>query len=307
MTRFSSIAIVSFLCLSLMIAAAGAVVQEVTVQGTVATLSESKNTLSINNPAQYGCDYGSGDKAPVCTYKPMSVSVLTGTVPDAAAFAVFKPGDPIVATSIGGAGETWIALAKLYGSTPNEAFVTNVIGDPSTIPTPLIGDYSLGLNTSPDCTQCSGTSCTAKSSDVTVFSTGTKVFENILLPGQSLNFNGRNDGSSVAVTFVKGQALSSSCPQVSSGMVGWVQPVSVYVATVVPPIGYSQVNIRTATTTRPDEALTTIATASPVVTTPVSTMAPVSTAATPTKAASLPFIAAGALAVAGLLFVYRKQ
>lgn len=53
MTRsFSIIALVSLLCLCLMITAAGAVVQQVTVQGTVATVSESKNTLSINNPQQ---------------------------------------------------------------------------------------------------------------------------------------------------------------------------------------------------------------------------------------------------------------
>jgi len=308
MTRsFSILALVSILCLCLTITAAGAVVQQVTVQGTVATVSESKNTLSINNPQQYGCDFETGGKAPVCTYTPMSVSVLTGTVPDAAALTVFKPGDPIVAISIGGAGETWITLAKLYGSRPNEAFVTDIVGDPSMIPTPLVGNYGLGLNATPDCTQCTGTTRTAKSSDVVVFSSGKNVFEKTLDPGQSFFYNARNDGSSVTVKFVKGQALSSSCPQATAGMVDGVQPVSVYIVSVVPPIGYDQKNLRTATITRPDEALTTIVPVSTAGTTAVSTTVPVTPGTTTPKTAALPFVAAGALAIAGLLFISGKQ
>jgi len=87
----------------------------------------------------------------------MSVESLTGTVPDVSAFSFFKTGDTVVATSIGGAGETWITLAKLFGSRPNEEFVTDIAGDIRTIPTPLIGNYALDATTVPDCTACSGT------------------------------------------------------------------------------------------------------------------------------------------------------
>ncbi len=38
---------------------ASAVVQEVTVKGTVATVNDLKNTLTINDPVQYGCTYSS--------------------------------------------------------------------------------------------------------------------------------------------------------------------------------------------------------------------------------------------------------
>jgi len=306
MTRSFSLSIVIvFLLLCLMITTAGAVVQEVTVKGSVATVSEAKNTLTINNPAQYGCVYPASGQA-ICSYTPMSVSALTGTVPNETALTLFKPGDTIVATSIGGPGDTWIALAKLYGSRPNEAYVTDIVGDPGTIPTPLIGNYTLSLATTPDCSQCSGTTCTATASSVTLLSTGMNVFAKPLAPGQSFFFNARNDGSSVAVAFVKGQAPSDTCPQVQAGTVGGVQPVSVYIVNVVPPIGYSQVNLRTATTTRPDEALPTTVAVSTSAPTAVSPSLPIP-ATTTTKAASFPFVAGCAFALAGLVVFLRKH
>ena len=112
----------------------------------------------------------------------MNLSALTGTVPADSAYATFSPGDPVVATSLGGAGGTWIGLAKLYGPGPDEECVTDIVGDPGTIPTPLIGDYALDVTTTPDCSACSGTTCTALSSDVKVMSSGTVVLEKTLLP-----------------------------------------------------------------------------------------------------------------------------
>ncbi|MFA6226087.1 MAG: hypothetical protein WC620_07915 [Methanoregula sp.] len=56
----------------------------------------------------------------------------------------------------------------------------------------------------------------------------------------------------MAVTFVKGQALSSTCPD-KSGMTE-PQAISVYVVKIVPPLSAAQTNILTATTTRPEDA-----------------------------------------------------
>jgi hypothetical protein len=291
------VVIVAALFLCCMCVPVAAVIQEVTLKGAVATLSQPKNTITLEHPQQYGCTYPATG-APVCTYTPMSVEVLTGTVPDAAAFSVFKIGDPVVATSLGGTGETWITLAKLYGSRPNEEYVTDIVGDISTIPTPLIGNYALDATTVPDCSACTGTTCTATSANVKVMSEGKEVFAKILKPGESLAYNGRNDGSSVAVTFVKGQALSTSCPG-KAGMAG-PQAISVYVVKVVPPIGTAQVNIRTATTTRPDEALTQL---TPLPQSAATTSKPVST----TKAGMLPLAAIGAIGLAGLVLVMRKK
>ncbi|MDO9324341.1 MAG: hypothetical protein Q7T80_05205, partial [Methanoregula sp.] len=271
-----------------------AVVQEVTLKGTISTLMPQKNTITIEHPQQYGCSYPASGAA-VCTYKPMSVEVLTGTAPDVSAFTVFTNGDPVVATSIGGAGETWITLAKLFGTRSNEEFVTDIVGDISTIPTPLIGNYALETTTVPDCSVCTGTTCTAIFANVKVISEGKQVSGKALKPGETLNYNGRNDGSSVAVTFVKGQALSSSCPA-NAGMTG-SQAISVYIVKVVPPISAAQTNIRTATTTRPDEVMT------PLPQSAATTSPPVPT----TKAGMIPLAAIGAIGIAGLVLLLRKE
>lgn len=289
------VVIVAVLFLCCMCVPVGAVIQEVTLKGTVATLSQPKNTITIEHSRQYGCNYPASGAA-VCSYTPMSVDVLTGTAPDAAAFSVFKTGDPVVAKSIGGAGETWITLAKLFGSRPNEDFVTDIVGDMGMIPTPLIGNYVVEATTVPDCSDCTGTTCTATSANVKVMSEGMDVFAKTLKPGESLTYNGRNDASSVAITFVRGQALSSTCPG-KAGMTG-PQAISVYVVKIVPPISATQGNIRTATTTRPDEALTPLP---PTASTTSPTQIPT------TKSGMLPLAAIGAIGLAGFILVMRKE
>lgn len=288
--------IIATLFLCCMLEPACAVMQEVTVKGLVATVNQPKNTLTVGHPQQYGCNYPESGM-PFCTYTPMSVEVLTGTVPDASAFSIFKTGDTIVATSIGGSGGTWITLAKLFGSRPNEEFVTEIIGEIGTVPTPLIGNYALEATTVPDCQRCAGTICAATSANVTVMSEADELLVKTIRPGESFTFNGRNDGSSIDVTFVKGEALSVTCPN-KGGMAG-PQAISVYVVRIMPPISAAQTNIRTATTTRPDEALTPLTMAPPVVTT--TTAVPVTT-----KAGTLPLVAIGAIGLAGLVLVMRR-
>jgi len=292
------VVIVAALFLCCMCVPVSAVMQEVTVKGTIATLSQPKNTITIEHPQQYGCNYPASG-TPVCTYTPMSVEVLTGTAPDVSAFSVFTNGDPVIATSIGGAGETWITIAKLFGTRSNEELVTDIVGDFRTIPTPLIGKYALDATTIPDCSVCTGSTCTATSANVRVMSEGMEVFTKTLRPGESFTYNGRNDGSSVTVTFVRGEALSATCPG-NAGMTG-PQAISAYRVSIVPPISAGQTNIRTATTTRPDEALTPL---------PPSDTSAASTTSPPvptTQAGMLPFAAIGAIGFAGLVIVMRKQ
>jgi len=246
-------AFVAALALCMLIAPVSAVILEVTVKGQVSTVYPAKHTLTIKNPAQYGCDFPAG-KDPVCTWSPMDRMVLTGTVPDDAAFQVFKGDEVVVATSAGGAGEAWVTLARLSGSRPSEELVTDIIGDPRTIPVPLISGYAVETGTIPDCTACTGTVCTATGATVAWKSSGKTVLEKTLGKGDSFTYNGRNDGSAVMVQFVSGQAAAQNCPG-KGGMTG-PQAFSVYVIHVVPPAGARQIDIRTATTTRPDEALT---------------------------------------------------
>ena len=297
MKQTGVITIIAVLLLCCFILPAGAVMLEVTVKGPVATINPDKNTLTVDHPLQYGCNYPVNE-APVCSYTPTNKTGLTGTVPDAAAFTVFKNGDTIVATSDSGPEETWITLAKLYGSRPNEELVTDIIGEIHTIPTPLIGNYSLDATTVPDCSACTGTTCTARSAIIMVKSEGYGVLARTLLPGESFTYSGRNDGSGVTVTFVKGRASSTICPG-KSGSTG-PQAISVYIVKAVPPISAAQTNIRTATTTRPDEALT------PVQPLPTTAWTPSAVPAT-TRAGMVPLVVIGAIGIAGIVLVMKRK
>jgi hypothetical protein len=263
---------------------AGAVLLEVTSKGTVMNLSQANNQFTIQNPLQYGCSYPATG-APVCTWTPMTVTALSGTAPDAAAFTVFSPSDTVIATSIGGPGGTWISLAKLYGPGKDGEYVTDIVGNLDSVPTPLIGNYVIDATTVPDCGKCTGTTCTALYSDVKLRSGALLVTERNLTPNSSFTYNGRNDGSSVAVTFVNGQALSGSCPG-KAGMTG-PQAISVYVVKVVPPIGFGMTQQVSASPTS----------------TAVLTTVPMTTQ----KAGTLPFAVIGALGVLGMIGFCMKR
>jgi hypothetical protein len=292
-----NISLIAALILCCCIVPVSAVVLEVTCKGQVTTANAEKNTITIKNPEQYGCNYPATG-GPVCSWKPVSgLSSVSGTVPDSAAFSVFSGGELAIATSLGGLSDTggqWITLAKIYGPKDTEQLVTDVVGDPGSVPLPLIGDYSVTTETVPDCNSCTGTTCTATQAKVTLKSSGSTVLEKTLAPGESCTYNGRNDGSGVMVKFVSGQAASQSCPG-KAGMTG-PQALSVFIVKVTPPVGYNQVDIRTATTTRPDEAL-------PFPSSQVTTVIPI-----PAQTRSgmfFPVAAVGALAGVVLILIRR--
>ena len=201
---------ITLLVLCLCVLPAAAVIQEVTLKGTVSAISRENNTLTIADPARYGCDYPAAG-SPVCSFTPIDSIPLEGSVPADSAFSVFAVGDSVVAKSLGGMGGRWITLAKLSGTAESGETVVDIVGDPASIPTPLAGDYSIDLSTEPDCTTCSGTTCTAKTTYVKIMSGKTLALAQDLEPGHAMTYNGRNDGSSITVTFMKGQAASSSC------------------------------------------------------------------------------------------------
>jgi hypothetical protein len=279
----------TLLILCLCVLPATAMIQEVTVSGTVLEHSHANNTLTIANPAQYDCSYPAGETL-VCSYTPMEITSLTGNVPDASAFSVFSPGDPVVATSLGGAGGRWITIAKLYGTAPDKS-VTDIVGDPSKINLPLAGDYSLELITNPDCTACSGTTCMAAVANVSILDGKTLTGWGDLVPNASTMYSGRNDGSSITVTFVKGQASSSSC-EGSSLMTG-PQAISVYVVHVVPPIGSGIQAVQTPSATSSG--------------TPPEVTRPAVARPTPTKSGMLPFAVTGALAFMVVSGISRRR
>jgi hypothetical protein len=277
--------LLTLIALCFCILPAAAVILEVTVSGTVSAFDQTDNTLTIAEPARYGCSYPAGG-TPVCSYTPLAGTPLTGTVPDASAFSVFSPGDPVVATSLGGAGGRWITLAKLTGTDPDKT-VTDIVGDPSTIAVPLAGDYSLELTPIPDCTACSGTTCTASAVNVSVLSGGMPVAWGDVRPNATTTYSGRNDGSSITVAFIKGQASSASCSDSEIMMTG-PQAISVYIVRVVPPVGSGLQPVETASAT------------------PAEVTMPADARSTTAKAGMLPLAAIGALALAAILGACRR-
>jgi hypothetical protein len=275
----------ALLILCLFVLPASAMILEVTVKGTVSSLDKENFTLTIADPARYGCNYGAGSDT-VCSYTPMTGGPLTGSVPVESAFSVFSAGDSVVATSLGGPGGKWITLAKLAGPGAGQETVTDMVGDPATIRTPLAGDYSLDLATEPDCTACQGTTCTAATSLVKVLSGKEQVMVQEIEPGHALTYNGRNDGSAVTVTFVRGQASSLGCAGRDSMMMTGSQAISVYIVHVVPPIGSGTPAVQAAGT-----SVTTPAEARP----------------SPTRSGPLPVAAIGALAAVALLGAARRS
>lgn len=278
MFQKSSVLIV-LLVLCCCVLPASAVIQEVTLKGVVKTLIPGQGILSIEKPSRYGCDYPA-QGAPVCSFSSLSTNTITGTVPDEMAFTVFKEADSVVATSIGGTGGTWIALGKLAGPGADEEYVTNIVGDPAAIPVRLAGDYVIKYTTSPDCAACSGTLCTATSATVTVLSGDIIVAEKKISPRQTFSVNARNDGSSVSVTFVEGKAPNTACPGSTSGsnaggMATGPQPVSDFIISIVPPLGYTPGSDGTVATAAPAAPEMTPAPAAPAPT----THAPLSAAA----------------------------
>jgi hypothetical protein len=270
--------LISIILLSLAVAPSSAVLQEITYHGTLVSLDPVNNSIEINATAQFGCIFENGTID--CTWNPVTPVRLNGTAPDPAVFSVFNPGDHVEATSMGGAGGNWIAIGLIFPTPGIENwYATDIVGDSAVITAPLVGDYEVFYETFPDCMACKGTVCTAATANVSITSTGTRVFGKVLKPGESFTYNGRNDNSSVKVTFVHGQASSDSCPN-STPMAG-IQPISDFIIHATPPLAAPA----TPTTMTGSETGT-----------PPTTKAPLS-----------PLTVTGSLCLAGIAFVLMSR
>lgn len=267
-----------------------AVVQEISYRGTLASMNQTAGTITLSAGYIYGCDFTNGTA--VCSWNPVQPQNLTGTVPDKSVFSILKPGDQVVATSMGGPGGTWIGVAKVFPTPGIENWLaTDIIGDPASLPVGLASDYSFAYTTKPECGNCTGTVCNALSAAIVLNSTGRTVMEKTLVNGEKVVYNGRNDNSSVEITFVHGQGLADQCPG-KAGMVG-LQPVSTFIIHVNQAITAPAVT--TLTTPVTTAAMTSAATPVPVTSVPS------------TKAATSMFIPCSALGILGLLIACRVR
>ncbi len=240
--------LISALLLACIAAPAGAVLQQYTYLGTVTALDPVSESVTIRAEGEYGCIYRADGSAPVCSFSAITPQELTGTSPDIIAFTRLKRGDKVVVSSMGSPGIEWAGIARVIAAPGTDNWeATDIIGDPATIPVPLIADYGFSYKTTPDCNTCTGAVCTARSARVNLTSSGISIVDRSMNTGQSFTYSGRNDASSVEVIFLGGQAEALLCPG-KAGMAG-PQPVSTFIIHVNPPIGLvTQVPISTMPT-----------------------------------------------------------
>lgn len=211
-----------------------AAVQEICYLGRITALDPLSNTLVIRAESQYSCDYATGGSA--CVFKPVSPIQVVGTVPDEGIYNTFRNDDLVVATIIAGSGNAWAAIALVSRQAENQEWVaTEISGDPKALPVSLAGNYRMDYGILPDCSACSGSTCKALSARVFLWSGETPVVDQFLNAGHSAVYSGRNDGSSVSILFLSGEADAGQCPQ--AGGVAGIMPVSTFIIHVVPPIG----------------------------------------------------------------------
>ncbi len=240
---------------------ASAVLQVTEYRGTITSLNSTSNTMTISAVAPYGCDYT--NTTPNCSWTSMNATAVNGTVPDNQVFSDFKSGDSVAAAILGGPGGNWAAVALIFPTPGIENwYATEIHGDPVYVENvPLAADYAVATLTTPDCTNCTGTVCTASSALVEIRSSETVVKNVTLTPGQNVTY-GRTDGSSIAVQFLSGQAASSDCPN-AGGMMTGPQPVSDFIIHVKQPVATPTTTISTTapTTTAPTTVAPTTTTA----------------------------------------------
>jgi len=230
MKRFALLLI----ALLLSIVPSSAVIAEIAYIGKVEDVTPTAETMVVNASGRLGLAFDQG--AASLVVDPVRPVVLNGTVPGGAAgVAFFQTGTYSAVTVLGCDDGPWIAAGTLKQTPQGDLVITGLAGDPAAIPVPFVGNYTISLEEEPDCANATGTIAPAIAANVTLFADGREVYTERLLPGQNFTWNGRNDGSAVAVTFLSGEAPAQSCPG-KAGMTG-PQPISICIVNVTPPIG----------------------------------------------------------------------
>lgn len=228
MTTTRSLVIV-FLILSLCACClpAGAILQQFSFRGSVLGFSETNNTVTILATHEWRCEFDSD--GPTCTWRSITPQVLTGTAPVPEVFDRIKTGSTVMAGSLGMPGGTWTGIGLLtppYGSEALRA--TDLYGELTLLPAPLVSGYGMSATLQPDCDTCSGSTCTALAANLTIFRDGVEVWSGVLFPGEDTQYRDPSDQSGLYVKFVSGQTSSRLCPNATGGM-GGPQPLSVFI------------------------------------------------------------------------------
>jgi hypothetical protein len=206
---------------------AGAMLQQFSYRGSVLSFSETNNTVTILATHAWYCEFDSDGST--CSWKPITPQVLTGTVPVPEVFDRITTGSTVMAGSLGVPGETWTGIGLLKTQWGPEALhSTDLYGDLSLLPAPLVAGYGISATLQPDCDNCTGAICPALSADLTIIRDGAQVWSGGLHPGEDTQYRDTLDQSGLYVKFVSGSASSRLCPNATGGMTG-PQPLSVFI------------------------------------------------------------------------------
>ena len=244
---------------------ASAVLLETTVSGEVTKINEADNVIKVHTNEVWN-----GESWVMYSVTSLDKQDLTGSVPDGDIFDYLQTGDIIQGTFTGDEISTviFVTVARVERPDSSSRYLSDSWGDPSLLVSPFFNNFKITYEMTADCNECTGSVCTADSSDVSV-SQGWEgqnyLQEAMMVPGEKYIFTSPEGcQSELAVTFVGGQASADVCRR---ALVEGPQPFSDFAVHVV------QKGTETGVTATPSSTVTE-ATFTPTETEPIPTETP---------------------------------
>ncbi|WP_421909853.1 hypothetical protein [Methanolacinia petrolearia] len=227
---------------------ASAVLLETTVSGEVTKINEADNVIKLHTNEVWN-----GESWVMYSVTSLDKQDLTGSVPDGDIFDYLQTGDIIQGTFTGDEVSTviFVTVARVERPDSSSRYLSDSWGDPSLLVSPVFNNFKISYEMTADCNECTGSVCTADSSDVSV-SQGWQgqnyLTETTMVPGEKYIFTSPEGcQSELAVTFVEGQASADVC---SRALVEGPQPFSDFAIHVV------QKGTETGVTVTPSSTIT---------------------------------------------------
>jgi hypothetical protein len=246
---------VRYLCLVLFIilvlaVPASAMIPSFTYRGTVTDIDPANENITIEATHQWGCVYDNGSVT--CSWMEIELQEMVSAVPVPEIYATIGVGDTVEVT--GFPDYKWNGIGLLYDDPMYGYLATDLFGDLTYLPAPLVGKYDISATTYPDCDSCTPAVCTAEYAEVTISRDDQVRWTGDFLPGEEHTYYDPRDFSSVYVKFISGQTRASICPDVDFIFDG-PQPVNKFIVHTGPPLITPVTTGSVIVTSRPEGAM----------------------------------------------------
>ncbi len=191
---------------------ASALLQETTVSGEVVKITEATNEITV-----YANEIWNGKSWVMYSVTSLSQQNLRGAVPEGDIFGYLNTGDIIQATFTGDerTGVRWVTVARVELPESSSRFLSDSWGDPSYLISPFFNNFKITYDTEADCTDCTGTVCSAESAGVVVsqgWEEKNYLQEKTMHPGETHIFSSPEGCySELVAAFYEGEASSDRC------------------------------------------------------------------------------------------------